>query len=76
MINNIHIVLVFWFHFLPGFRIPQPDVPSIKKRIEDLIDREYMKRDDKNPNIYIYVGSWAEPEDTNERGQTDELLKK
>lgn len=75
MLNNIHIVLVVWFDFLLGFCILQPDVPSIKKRIEDLIHRDYMKRDEKNPNIYIYVGSWAEPEDTNERGQIDELKK-
>lgn len=31
----------------------QPNV--IKKRIEGLIERDYLRRDDKNPNIYIYV---------------------
>ncbi len=30
---------------------PQPS--DIKQRIETLIDREYIKRDDKNPKLYI-----------------------
>eukprot|EP00826_Nyctotherus_ovalis_P051143 TRINITY_DN6378_c0_g2_i1.p1 TRINITY_DN6378_c0_g2~~TRINITY_DN6378_c0_g2_i1.p1 ORF type:complete len:612 (+),score=219.02 TRINITY_DN6378_c0_g2_i1:589-2424(+) len=29
--------------------------PTIKKRIEGLIEREYLKRDEKDPNIYIYI---------------------
>jgi len=29
--------------------------PVIKKRIEGLIEKGYLKRDDKNPKIYLYV---------------------
>jgi len=29
--------------------------PAIKKRIEGLIDRDYLKRDENNPDIYIYI---------------------
>lgn len=29
--------------------------PAIKKRIEGLIEREYLKRDEKDPNVYIYI---------------------
>ncbi len=29
--------------------------PAIKKRIEVLIERDYLRRDDKNPNVYLYV---------------------
>jgi len=29
--------------------------PAIKKRIEGLIEREYLKRDEKNPNVYLYI---------------------
>ena len=28
---------------------------DLKKRIESLIDREYMERDKDNPNTYHYV---------------------
>merc|ERR1711915_691572 len=29
--------------------------PDLKKRIESLIDRDYMKRDDSNSNLYHYI---------------------
>jgi cullin-4 len=29
--------------------------PDLKKRIESLIDREYMERDKEAPNTYHYV---------------------
>ncbi|CAD8124778.1 unnamed protein product [Paramecium sonneborni] len=32
----------------------KPDIKFIKKRIENLIEREYIKRDDKDWNIYHY----------------------
>lgn len=34
------------------FPIKQPD---IKKRIESLIDRDYLKRDEQNPEKYVYL---------------------
>ncbi|KAG5628236.1 hypothetical protein H5410_013454 [Solanum commersonii] len=36
-------------------RIFKPDVKAIKKRIEDLISREYLERDKDNPNFYKYL---------------------
>ena len=36
-------------------RMFQPDFRLIKKRIEDLIGREYMERDADNQNVYKYV---------------------
>lgn len=35
----------------------QPDPKQIKKRIEDLIGREYLKRDEDQNNLYHYVAS-------------------
>lgn len=32
-----------------------PDVKVIKKRIESLIDRDYLERDPDNPNTYRYL---------------------
>ena len=32
-----------------------PDFKVIKKRIEDLIDREYLERDKDNSNLYRYL---------------------
>jgi len=29
--------------------------PDIKKRVESLIDREYLERDSNNPQIYNYL---------------------
>ena len=36
-------------------RMFKPDFKMIKKRIEDLIQREYIERDKDSPNIYNYV---------------------
>lgn len=33
----------------------KPDPKQIKKRIEDLIAREYLERDPSNPNYYKYL---------------------
>jgi cullin 1 len=33
----------------------QPDVKAIKKRIEDLISRDYLERDKENPNMFKYM---------------------
>jgi len=33
----------------------RPAVPDIKRRIEHLIERDYMTRDEKNTNLYHYV---------------------
>ncbi|KAH0767967.1 hypothetical protein KY285_003838 [Solanum tuberosum] len=36
-------------------QIFKPDVKAIKKRIEDLISREYLERDKDNPNLFKYL---------------------
>lgn len=36
-------------------RMFQPDFRLIKKRIEDLISRDYMERDSENQNTYKYL---------------------
>ncbi|CAL9149330.1 unnamed protein product [Musa hybrid cultivar] len=36
-------------------RIFKPDVKLIKQRIEDLITREFLERDEEDPNIYKYI---------------------
>merc|ERR1719253_1670027 len=36
-------------------RLFKPDPKQIKKRIEDLIAREYLERDANNPNLYKYL---------------------
>jgi cullin 1 len=33
----------------------QPDIKAIKKRIEDLISRDYLERDKENPNMFKYL---------------------
>ena len=33
----------------------KPDFKIIKKRIEDLISREYLERDKDNPNVFKYM---------------------
>jgi cullin 1 len=33
----------------------QPDIKAIKKRIEDLITRDYLERDKENPNMFRYL---------------------
>jgi cullin-4 len=32
-----------------------PDVKTIKQRIEWLCEAEYLRRDEDDPNLYIYV---------------------
>ena len=44
----------------PDLTRPHPDLTrphpvQIKKRIEDLIAREYLERDASNPNLYKYL---------------------
>ncbi|XP_031121416.1 cullin-1-like [Ipomoea triloba] len=36
-------------------RMFKPDVKAIKKRIEDLITRDYLERDKDNPNMFKYL---------------------
>ncbi|KAJ3669563.1 hypothetical protein LUZ60_011513 [Juncus effusus] len=36
-------------------RMFKPDFKAIKKRIEDLITRDYLERDKDNPNMYRYL---------------------
>ncbi|XP_023768698.1 cullin-1 isoform X2 [Lactuca sativa] len=36
-------------------RMFKPDVKAIKKRIEDLITRDYLERDKDNPNLFRYL---------------------
>ncbi|GLJ35961.1 hypothetical protein SUGI_0721480 [Cryptomeria japonica] len=33
----------------------KPDMKEIKRRIENLIDREYLERDEENPDMYNYI---------------------
>ena len=37
----------------------QPDIKAIKKRIEDLITRDYLERDKENPNMFKYL-AWLQ----------------
>ena len=32
-----------------------PDVRMIKERIEQLIEQEYIRRDEEKENVYVYV---------------------
>ncbi|KAL6208463.1 hypothetical protein ACLB2K_019412 [Fragaria x ananassa] len=36
-------------------RMFKPDIKAIKKRIEDLITRDYLERDKENPNMFKYL---------------------
>ena len=36
-------------------RMFKPDIKAIKKRIEDLITRDYLERDKENPNTFKYL---------------------
>lgn len=40
----------------------QPDVKAIKKRIEDLISRDYLERDKDNANLFKYL-AWCDLDD-------------
>ncbi|KAL0414709.1 UNVERIFIED_CONTAM: Cullin-1 [Sesamum radiatum] len=48
---------VFEFNskFTDKMRRIKPDVKAIKKRIEDLITRDYLERDKDNPNLFKYL---------------------
>lgn len=46
----------WFFQFLStDFVFLQPDFKAIKKRIEDLITRDYLERDKDNPNLFRYL---------------------
>jgi len=36
-------------------RMFKPDIKAIKKRMEDLISRDYLERDKENPNTFRYL---------------------
>ncbi|GMI93912.1 cullin 1, AUXIN RESISTANT 6, INCURVATA 13 [Hibiscus trionum] len=36
-------------------RMFKPDIKAIKKQIEDLITREFLERDEENPNTFKYI---------------------
>ncbi|XP_050227494.1 cullin-1-like [Mercurialis annua] len=36
-------------------RMFKPDIKAIKKRMEDLITRDYLERDKENPNVFRYL---------------------
>lgn len=60
-VNHFFFFFFFW-EFWSWFRMNhvfvQPDIKTIKKRIEDLITRDYMERDKENPNVYNYL-AWS-----------------
>ena len=37
------------------YPLPRAQPADLKKRIESLIDREYLERDKTNPTIYHYL---------------------
>jgi hypothetical protein len=49
------IMIVIPFHFLTCLSSPDPVLQLIKRRIESLIDREYLQRDADNQNTYKYM---------------------
>lgn len=50
---------IFYWHGYGWTWIVQPDIKAIKKRIEDLITRDYLERDKENPNMFKYL-AWFE----------------
>ncbi len=38
----------------------QPDIKAIKKRMEDLITRDYLERDKENPNVFKYLAQFKQ----------------
>ena len=50
--NQLWLTVVAWNVIL------QPDFKAIKKRIEDLITRDYLERDKDNPNLFRYL-AWG-----------------
>ena len=51
--NLSELVIVYW-----NTNIMQPDFKAIKKRIEDLITRDYLERDKDNPHLFRYL-AWS-----------------
>ena len=47
--------MLYSVHFLTWACVIQPDFKAIKKRIEDLITRDYLERDKDNANMYKYL---------------------
>lgn len=45
-----HLTFSMW-----NYVYVQPDVKAIKKRIEDLISRDYLERDKDNANLFKYL---------------------
>ena len=33
----------------------KPEVRTMKERVEQLIEQEYMRRDEERENVYVYV---------------------
>ena len=50
--SSTHNLLITELYNQLKFPVKPPD---LKKRIESLIDRDYMERDKENPNQYNYV---------------------
>jgi hypothetical protein len=52
----IYLMLFSWFiiSILMDGSV-QPESKAIKKRIEDLITRDYLERDKENPNVFRYL---------------------
>lgn len=53
------LMKIFYWHGYGWTWIVQPDIKAIKKRIEDLITRDYLERDKENPNMFKYL-AWFE----------------
>ena len=43
------------YHLQQLTKMFKPDFKIIKKRIEDLIARDYLERDKDNPNVFKYM---------------------
>lgn len=49
LVPNNSLLTWLWLKYV------QPDIKAIKKRIEDLITRDYLERDKENPNMFKYL---------------------
>lgn len=52
VLNNKQLVLECIEQFRKMFK---PDIRNIKKRIDDLINRDYLERDKKDENLLRYT---------------------